>query len=141
MSVTLILGALFAIAGIIALLVLESKMIGVIITGVAGLFLVLNFYSDMTANTEAKNANFRATQAEFDRDFAKARNEDPKTQEELVKKAEALRAEAEKKEKDKSKVIDQNAQERKPLLDAVKSQVDKAAVESQKSTSSMTINP
>lgn len=127
----MIVGGMVAVGGLIALFVMETKLIGLVMSGVGALFLVMSFYSDQAANHAASVGDMRASEAEFNRDFEEAklhmRGGDTKTLDPLKKKADELRAQADAVHDQSKTTLATNEEARKPLLDAVTRQIKAAS--------------
>ncbi len=127
MNASLIIGSLLAAGGILALFIIESKLIGVIASGVGVFFIALSFYGDMQANKSATTSDFSAEKAEFNRDFARISGADKKTVDSLSKRADVLRGDADSAEAKRRKTVEDGEKARTPLLDALTGQVNAAA--------------
>ena len=122
---------LFAgIAGVAALVVFflaEGKILGLILSGVAALFLFLQFTQEFNASSSAKEAKIDAAEANFNVEWAKARAEDKKTVTALQERADSLQNEADQAKANQRSVEARNEAIRKPLVDALNRQVTNAA--------------
>lgn len=132
MNSSYLIGGVALIAGVAAVLVMESKIIGLVLSGVAALFLVITGLQDFSANKNASRSDFRAEKAEFNLDFARAevaigKNISKEKMAELEKGAVKLRAEADAAEEERASVQKKTEATRKPLLDAVTNQVNDAS--------------
>jgi hypothetical protein len=112
-----IVGALFCF------FVMEAKIFALILSGVAALFLVLQFTQEFNSKANAVDARFDAAQASFNVEFAKARGEDKKTITALQERSDNLQTEADQAKANQKLVEAQNEAIRKPLVDALNRQV------------------
>lgn len=115
------------VAAIVVFFVMEGKMLGLILSGVAALFLVLQFLQEFNASSNAKEAKIDATQANFNLEWAKARGEDKKTISALQDRSNSLQTEADQAKANQKSVEAQNEAIRKPLVDALNRQVTSSA--------------
>jgi len=132
MNGSYLIGGVALIAGFAAILVMESKIIGLILSGVAALFLVITGMQDFSANKNASRSDFRAEKAEFNLDFARTeaaigKNISKEKMSDLEKVAKKLRTEADAAEDERVSVQKKTEETRKPLLDAVTNQVNDAS--------------
>lgn len=132
MNSSYLIGGIALIAGMAAVLIMESKIIGLILSGVAALFLVITGIQDFSANKNASRSDFRAEKAEFNLDFARAeaaisKSASKEKMAELENSAKKLRTEADAAEEERVSVQKKTEATRKPLLDAVTNQVNDAS--------------
>lgn len=132
MSMALIAGVVALIAGVSMLVFMESKLAGVIASGVGAFFLALSFYGDMSANTAAATEEMRAQSAEFTRDYeatncAISSNCDEKRLKQLSERAEAARSDADESDAKRKETLAAGERTRKPLMDALTREVEQAA--------------
>jgi len=122
---------LFAgIAGVAALVVffvMEGKILALVLSGVAALFLTLQFAQEFNAKSNAVEAKIDATQAYLNLEWAKARGEDKKSISALQERANSLQTEADLAKANQKSVQSQNDAIRKPLVDALNRQISEAA--------------
>lgn len=67
----IIFAVMFGLVGLGALLYFEAKIIGLVCTGLAAMFLILNFIGTQEASSQQAKATKVRDSAEFDRDFAR----------------------------------------------------------------------
>ena len=106
---------------------MEGKILALILSGVAALFLTLQFAQEFNAKSNAADAKINATDANFNVEWAKARGEDANTVAALQQRARNLQNEADQAKANQKSVQDQNDAIRKPLVDALNRQVTSAA--------------
>lgn len=122
-----IFAGLAGIAALVVFFVMEGKIFALILSGVAALFLTLQFAQEFNASSNAKEAKMEAATASFNVEWAKARGEDNKTVSALQDRSNSLQAEADQAKANQKSVQDQNDAIRKPLVDALNRQVTSAA--------------
>lgn len=132
MSLALIAGIVAAVFGIAMLLVMESKVAGVIASGIGAFFLALSFYGDMSANTAANSNEIKAQSADFARDFESTNclissQCDRARLKQLADRADKARAEADEAEAKRKEVLAASERTRKPLMDALTHEVERAS--------------
>ena len=117
-----------AIVGALVLFfVMEAKIFALILSGVAALFLVLQFTQEFNSKAKAVDTKLDAAQANFNVDFAKARGEGKEKITALQDRADKLQAEADQAKGNQKAVEAQNEAIRKPLVDALNRQVSNAS--------------
>jgi len=62
-----------AATAVVAFLMIESKILGLILSGCAALLLVLQFNADFSATKNANRSNNQASEAQFEVEWASAR--------------------------------------------------------------------
>lgn len=116
-----------AIVGALVLFfVMEAKIFALILSGVAALFLVLQFTQEFNSKSNVVEAKFDAAQASFNVEFAKSNGEDKKTITALQEHSDKLQTEADQAKANQKTVEAQNEAIRKPLVDALNRQVSSA---------------
>jgi len=136
MHAGMLLGGVVAAGGVLALFMMESKILGLIFSGVGVFFIGLSMYGDFSANRAATTSSFEAKEAEFDRDFAKASGEDKKTVHALSLRADKLRDESDETEVRRKEILKSGEEARKPLMDALTRQVKAAGKQDAESSDS-----
>lgn len=132
MNAGMALGGLLVAGGVVAMLVMETKFVGMLVSGVGAAFLVLSFYSDFRAETNTSRAQFNRSEAQFNLDFYRqvgGPKEDGKYFEDEVKRTREAASAA---ESSRVKTEEETKQSMKPLADALKREVDRASVDKPK---------
>jgi len=119
-----------AATAVVAFLMIESKILGLILSGAAALFLVLQFFSDFSATKNANRSNNAASEAQFEVEWASARGATPEKISALEVEAKRLKELAATTEEERKKAQEANAYARAPLVNALNKQVGEASVES-----------
>ena len=118
---------LAGVAAIVVFFVVEGKILALVLSGVAALFLVLQFTQEFNASSNATSSKIDAAQANFNLEWAKARDEDKKSVSALQERSSTLQAEADQAKANQKSVEAQNDAIREQLADALNSQVAQAA--------------
>ena len=116
--------------GVFAFIFIEGKILGLILSGAAALFLVLQFYSDFSATKNANRSNNAASEAQFEVEWASARGASSEKVSALELEAKRLKELAALTEDERKKVQEANAAARAPLVNALNKQVNDATVDS-----------
>ena len=134
-NIFLVLGLVGIGCGVMLMVAVEAKLIGLLVSGVGVLFVVLNFYSDFQANQKASKGNFEASQARVLYEYSKAAGQEKSVVDELEKKAKQLEASSDTAKSERKMILEKNEKERQPLRDALTSEVNKTSEEVLKSNS------
>ena len=116
--------------GVVALFLIETKLLGLILSGAAALFLVLQFYSDFSATKNANRSNNQASEAQVAVEWASARGLSSEKVSALELEAKRLKELAAMTEEERKTVQEANAAARAPLVNALNKQVSEAAADS-----------
>ena len=118
------------IGGGLCFIFLEMKLLGMLLSGAAALFLVLQFYSDFSATKNANRSNNAASEAQFEVEWASARGASSEKVSALELEAKRLKELAALTEDERKKVQEANAAARAPLVNALNKQVNDATADS-----------
>jgi len=116
--------------GVFAFIFIEGKILGLILSGAAALFLVLQFYSDFSATKNANRSNNAASEAQFEVEWASSRGASTQKISALQVEATRLKALAAMTEEERKKVQEDNSNARAPLVNALNKQVNDATADS-----------
>jgi len=118
---------LTGVAALVVFFLMEGKILALVLSGVAALFLVLQFTQEFNASSNATSSKIDAAEANFNLQWAKARGEDKKSVSALQERSNTLQAEADQAKANQKSVEAQNEAIRKPLVDALNRQISEAA--------------
>jgi len=118
------------IGGGLCFIFLEMKLVGMLLSGAAALFLVLQFYGDFTATKNSNRSNSAASEAQFESEWAGARGASTEKVSALELEAKRLKELAAMTEEERIKVQESNAVARAPLVNALNKQVNDATADS-----------
>jgi len=117
------------IGGGLCFIFLEMKLVGMLLSGAAALFLVLQFYADFSSTKNANRSNNQASEAQFEVEWASSRGASTQKVSELELEAKRLKALAAMTEEERIKVQEANAAARAPLVNALNKQVNDATAD------------
>ena len=117
------------IGGGLCFIFLEMKLLGMLLSGAAALFLVLQFYSDFSATKNANRSNNAASEAQFEVEWASARGASSEKVSALELEAKRLKELAALTEDERKKVQEANDAARAPLVNALNKQVNDATAD------------
>jgi hypothetical protein len=115
--------------GVFAFIFIEGKILGLVLSGAAALFLVLQFYSDFSATKNASRSNNQASEAQFEVEWASARGASSERVSALQAEAKHLRELAAMSEEERQRIQKENAAAREPLTKALNKQVSDATAD------------
>ena len=118
-----------AIAAGVCIIFLEAKILGLILSGAAALFLVLQFFGDFSATKNANRSNNASSEAQFEVEWASARGATAEKISALEVEAKRLKELAAMTEEERMAVQKENAAARAPLVNALNKQVSEAAAD------------
>jgi len=115
--------------GVFAFIFIEGKILGLVLSGAAALFLVLQFYSDFSATKNANRSNNQASEGKFEVEWSSARGASIEKVSALEVEAKRLKDLAAMSEEERQRIQKENAAAREPLTKALNKQVSDATAD------------